>query len=144
MSISIETKLDCDRTVSTEDRFALRRALDSFVTAVNRAEVDAYQQMLLGGAVIEGFSDIPQLKQEFISTLSRRFTGDNNNLMRFPKLKSSYNRFMFHAEGTYEEYRDGILATEGSIELALVKTNDKFQIAKIVFYPRMLLNEENA
>lgn len=141
MSISVETKLDYDRTVNTEDRFAIRKAIDKFVNAVNKCETEMYQNMISDGAIIEGFSDIPQVKQGFITMLSRKFITPGIYFMRFPTLKLSYNRFMYHLEGTFEEFSEGILATEGTIEIALIKNESGFQIIKIVFYPRMMLRD---
>ncbi len=143
MSISAETKLDYDRTVSTEDRFAIRKALDHFVWAVNRGESDIYRAMISDGAIVEGFSDIPQVKSGFITMLSRRFSGDSKSFMRFPQLKLSSNRFMYHMEGTYEDFVDGILATEGTIEISMIKSGENYQFAKIVFFPRMKLKDED-
>ena len=62
--------------------------------------------------------------------------------MRFPKLKLSYAHYLYHLTGTYEEFVDGILATEGTIELALVKSDRGFEFVKIAFFPRMRLAED--
>jgi hypothetical protein len=49
MSISVETKLDFDRSVSTEDRFAIRKAMDFFVSSVNKADKDQYEKIIEAG-----------------------------------------------------------------------------------------------
>jgi hypothetical protein len=79
--------------------------------------------------------------------LSRRFFGDNKRFMRFPELKLSYSRYLFHLVGTYEEFLEGVLITEGTIELSLVKNNndddiEEYQVVRMIFYPRMMLQEE--
>ncbi|MDQ3018371.1 MAG: hypothetical protein M3Q64_00675, partial [bacterium] len=96
-------------------------------------------------AIVEGFSDIPQLKESFATMLSRRFLGDGFRFMRFPELKLSYSRYLYHLVGTYEEFMDGVLVTEGTIELSLVKNGEeRYQIVRLIFYPRMMLQEEIA
>ncbi len=142
MELTTETKLDFDNSVGTEDRFAIRRAIDSFADCANRGEIDALNNMISDSTVIEGFSDIPYMKQQFISVVSRWQGSDRKRIMRFPKLKLFYNRYLYHLTGTYEEFADGILSTEGTIELALVKTDDTFKFVKIAFFPRMRLTEE--
>lgn len=142
MSIPVETKLDFDRSVSTEDRFAIRKAIDSFVRLVNKQAIDESSAMISDGVVVEGFSDIPQVKIGFVSMLKRRFGNQGLRMMRFPELKLSFNQFIYHLEGTYEEFADGVLAIEGTIELSLIKNSDGFQFVKIILFPRMMLNED--
>lgn len=139
--MTTETKLDFDQTVGTEDRFAIRRVLDSFATAANSGDIERLQELISDSTVIEGFSDLPYMKEEFISVVSR-WQGSAKHVMRFPKLKLSYGHYLFHLSGTYEEFVDGILATEGTIELALIKNDRGFEFVKIVFYPRMRLSED--
>ncbi len=143
MSISVQTKLDYDRSVGTEDRFAIRKAMDAFVNMVNHGNKEAYGPMISDGALIEGFSDIPYVKQGFVAMLSRRFKGDGLWLMRFPELKLSFSRYLFQLAGTYEEYADGILVTEGTITISLIKNTTEYQFVRIIFYPRMMLKNEN-
>ncbi len=142
MELITETKLDFDNTVSTEDRFAIRRAIDMFARAANSGETEVLQRMISDSTVIEGFSDLPYVKQQFISVVTRWQKSKKKHVMRFPKLKLSYGHYLFHLTGTYEEFVDNILATEGTIEMALNKTDSGFEFVKIIFYPRMRLSEE--
>ncbi len=142
MQLPTETKLDFDQTVTDEDRFAIRRFVQSFADAENAGDVEKLNQYISDSTVIEGFSDLPYMKAEFISVVSRWSEKKSKRVMRFPKLKLSYSRYLFHLTGTYEEFIDNILATEGTIEMALVKTEDSFQFVKIIFYPRMRLAED--
>lgn len=144
MELVTETKLDFDNTVGTEDRFAIRRAIDAFADCANRGEVEALRSLISDSTVIEGFSDIPYVKQQFISVIERWQNSGRKRIMRFPKLKLSYNRYLYHLVGTYEEFTDNILATEGTIELALIKKDDGFQFVKMAFFPRMRLTDEAA
>lgn len=140
MQMITETKLDFDRTVGDEDRFAIRRTIDAFASAANAGETSVLQNLISDSTVVEGFSDLPYVKQEFISVISR-WKGAAR-IMRFPKLKLTYSRYLFHLTGTYEEFVDNILVTEGTIEMAMIKQGEKFQFVKIIFYPRMRLMEQ--
>ena len=142
MEITTETKLDFDQTVGTEDRFAIRRAIDSFADCANLGDVEKLNSMIADATVIEGFSDLPYVKQEFISVISRWVEQKQNRIMRFPILKLSYSHYLYHLSGTYEQFADNILVTEGTIELAMIKQDDGFKFVKIIFYPRMRLAED--
>lgn len=140
MQLATETKLDFDRTVGDEDRFKIRRTIDSFADAANTSNTETLENLISDSTVIEGFSDLPFVKQEFISVISRWKVG--TRIMRFPKLKLTYGHYLFHLSGTYEEFTDNILATEGTIELDLIKRDEGFQFVRIHFFPRMRLSEE--
>ncbi len=140
MQMTTETLLDFDRSVDTEDRFAIRKVIGKFADAANSGNTIELENLISDSTVVEGFSDLPFMKQEFISVISRWKGGAR--VMRFPKLKLSYNRYLYHLAGTYEEFVDNILVTEGTIELALIKKDEAFQFVKIIFYPRMRLAEE--
>lgn len=142
MELTTETKLDFDHTVSDEDRFMIRRSIDAFANMANKGEIEDLQRMISDSTVIEGFSDIPFVKQEFISTISRWLKSGKIHVMRFPKLKLNYSHYLYHLKGTYEEFVDGILSTEGTIEMAMIKGENGFQFVKIVFFPRMRLSED--
>jgi hypothetical protein len=142
MEIVTETKLDFDSSVNTEDRFNIRRALDAFAKAANTGDVEKLDGMIADATVIEGFSDLPYIKQEFISVVARWATRKQKRLMRFPKLKLSFSHYLFHLSGTYEEFSDNILVTEGTIELAMIKQDDGFKFVKMIFFPRMRLSED--
>lgn len=142
MELTTETKLDFDQTVGTEDRFAIRRAIDAFAKSANTGDIERLNNFISASTVIEGFSDIPYMKQEFISILSRWQGGARKRVMRFPKLKLSYSHYLYHLTGTYEEFVDNILATEGTIEMAMIKTDGGFEFVKIIFFPRMRFAEE--
>lgn len=140
MPMTVETKLDFDRTVDTEDRFVIRRTIAAFANAANSSDVESLEKLISDSTVVEGFSDLPYMKQEFISVISR-WVG-KNRVMRFPKLKLTYSHYLYHLAGTYEELLDNILVAEGTIKLSLIKKDEGFQFVKIVFFPRMRLAEE--
>jgi hypothetical protein len=142
MEMITETKLDFDQTVGTEDRFAIRRAVDAFANAANHNSIEVLSDLISESTVIEGFSDLPYMKQEYISVISRWLKSGRERIMRFPKLKLTYSHYLFHLTGTYEEYIDKILVTEGTIEMAMIKNDNGFQFVKIVFFPRMRLSED--
>lgn len=140
MEMTTETRLDFDYSVDTEDRFKIRRTIDAFAKAANEGETNVLEKLISESTVVEGFSDIPFMKEEFISVIKRWKGGER--IMRFPKLKLSYSHYLYHLSGTYEEFVNKILVTEGTIELALVKRDETFEFVKIIFYPRMRYSEE--
>lgn len=142
MQITTETKLDFDHSVGAEDRFAIRRMVDFFANAANKGLIEELNKLISDSTVIEGFSDLPFVKQEFISIVSRWQGTGRERIMRFPKLKLTYSHYLYHLTGTYEEFLNNVLVTEGTIEMALIKKEDLFQFVKIIFYPRMRLAEE--
>ncbi len=142
MELTTETKLDFDYSVGDEDRFAIRRVLDKFAVSANQGDIAVLDNLISDSTVIEGFSDLPYVKQEFLSILSRRHEKGKKHVMRFPKLKLTYTNYLYHLKGTFEEFVDNILATEGTIELSMIKQDDNFQLVKIAFYPRMRLSED--
>jgi hypothetical protein len=141
MPLALETKLDFDRTVNTEDRFAIRRVLARFIEAINEGHSSVYSGMLSDAAIIEGFSDITQVKEGFVGMLNFRFAGKSRTAA-LPQLKLSYSRYLFHLKGTYEETIDGVLATEGTIEMSLIKDEKSYKIVRIIFYPRMRYSDD--
>lgn len=142
MSLTIETKLDFDRSVSTEDRFAIRKVVDAFVKSVNKSEREEFAPVISDAAIIEGFTDIPYVKEGFVNMLARRFNSNANRFMRFPELKLSYSRYLFQLNGTYEDFDNDVLATEGTITINMIKNDSGYQIVRILFYPRMMLQDE--
>lgn len=142
MSPNKEIILDYDRTVDTEKRFIIRRFLDSFVEAVNAGDRDELQAIISDGITVEGFTDFVILKQNYIGMLLRKFGKSPRNYMRFPILKLTYRNSLYKLNGTYEEFIDNILVTEGTVDLQLITANESYQIIKIKLYPRMKLQDE--
>lgn len=140
MISTAETKLDFDRTVSTEDRFAIRKAISNFVTAINNREAEEYAAMLSDALIVEGFSDIVQVKAGFLTMLKQKFDG-SDRIMQMPQLKLSYSHYLYHLKGNYEEILEGILITEGTIEISLIKEEQNYKVVRIIFYPRMMEHE---
>jgi hypothetical protein len=137
-----ETKLDFDRTVNTEDRFAIRKALATLIDAINSREEAVYSSMLSEAVIVEGFSDFVQVKAGFITMLRQKFKPTNDRVVQMPSLKLSYSHYLYHLEGTYEEILDGILVTEGTIEFSLIKEDEEYKVVRIIFYPRMMLSDD--
>lgn len=142
MTPSKETTLDYDRTVGTEERFAVRRFIDEFVSAVNTGDKEKYNPMISDAASIEGFSDFTALKEGYVDMLSRRFSGSKKDYLRFPLLKLSFHKGVYQLTGTYEEFLDDILVTEGTVEIFIISRDGQYQFAKIKLFPRMKLKED--
>lgn len=137
MKLDTETTLDFDRTVSTEDRFTIRRWIDSVVTALNTGNREVYVPAFSDRLYIEGFADRGISLHEYAAAFEKAAT---RLVARYPMLHLSYQHYLYHLSGTYEEFLDGLLVTEGTVEFALQKLEDEgFTIVRMKFFPRMLM-----
>lgn len=137
-----ETIINSDNSVSTEDRFLIRKFLEDFIEQIAKKEFDKCAQGLDESFVAEGFYDYPVFKKVFLSRLINRAKLPNA-FIRLPQLKVFHVKKIFKLHGTYEEYSENVLVTEGSVDLVLMKFEKTFKILKIVFYPRMLLKDSD-
>jgi hypothetical protein len=137
VKIPIDSKLDFDYSVGTEDRFALRNWFERLVKAINYNDAGDYEPQLSERLSVEGFTPEPLNHETYIRFLKDRVKQKPIRVLRFPELKVRYKHFFYHLVGTYEEFIDGILAYEGTIELAVLKEEDVFKLESIKFYPRL-------
>jgi hypothetical protein len=137
MKISTESKMDFDYSVATEDRFALRKWLEELVDAVNYNDRGVYTERLADNLTVEGFSELPMDRDAYLAYLGGPSGQKATRVIRFPILEIKFKRYLYHLAGTYEEFVDGILSYEGTLEMAIVKQDDMFQLASIKFYPRL-------
>lgn len=136
-----ETIFDFDRTVGTEDRFAIRRFISNCSTLISQANKHDIEALIADGATVSGITEFPLQKKQAVDLFYKKFFGRRHNFISFPKMKLSFNKFMFHLSGSYEEYEEGILSGYGTIELALIKKDEKYQLVDVKFFPRMLKQE---
>jgi hypothetical protein len=142
MSMSLETTLDFNNTVNTEERFEIRKFINEFVKTVNEKNLESSEPFIADGFVAEGLSEFVMQKPQLLGTFYRKFFGRKNNYMWFPKLKLSSANNLYRLDGTYEEYQQGILSTEGDVKIDLKKTeNDSYVLIGMKFFPRMRLIE---
>lgn len=139
MPVVTETVLDYDRSVSIEQRFAVRRFIDDFVSEVNTGKLKQFTKKLAEPLVVEGFEDYALFKNNYVAMLEQKFSSDQRNFLRFPVLKLTLKKSIYYLAGTYEEFTDNILSAEGTIEIKLAKQDESFQFFKIKFFPRMKL-----
>lgn len=137
MAHSVETTLDFDHTVGTEDRFKIRHFMTRFVDAVNNEGKDEIAAVLSPSIIAEGFSNFSLQQPELVEMFYKNFFGRRHNYIAIPKLKLTFNNHLFHLHGDYEEYQEGILSATGTIDFNLVKQEDDYLITSIKFYPRM-------
>lgn len=142
MNNTHETTLDFDNTVTTEERFEMRKFINNFIVSVNDKNQYDVEDDIADGFVAQGISEFIMQKPQLVGTLYRKFFGRKNNYMWFPKLKLTKNKNLFYLYGTYEEYQQGILSTEGDIEMKVTYDSDgKFQFVSWNFFPRMRMVE---
>lgn len=142
MTQASETILDFDHSVGTEDRFAIRRFISDFIDSVNnqgREEVSVYFDK---GVTAQGFNEFPLLGPQLVEMFYKKFFGRRHNYVSLPKVKLTSAKFLYNLSGNYEEYSDGILTTAGTIDIAILKSDDTYKIVNIKFYPRMRAVEQ--
>lgn len=136
----VELTLDFDNSVTTEDRFSIRHFLENFVDVVNNQSQESLEEMISKGATAEGFTEFVLQQPQILEMFYKKFFGRRRSYISFSKLKLTFSNFLFHISGDYEEYSEGILTTAGTIELAIMKTEDGYQVVKLKFYPRMRMS----
>jgi hypothetical protein len=143
MEFTREIKFDFDSSISAEDRFIIRRRLNSFIINVNASDFKKAFDFLDKTLVVSGFTFYAMLKEEYQLSIEKRF-GLNKNLLQsremvIPKIKLFKQvSSKFYLKGDYEEYENKILVAEGGLELEIVKKTDNFIITRINFFPRLL------
>lgn len=142
MNISTESRMEFDYSVATEDRFALRKWLEQLVEAINYNDRGMYTDRLYDNLTVEGFTAQPMGKASYLSWLADRALQHKVHVIRFPTLRIKLKNNLYRLVGTFEEFVDGLLSYEGSIELLVVKTDDNFQLATMKFFPRLRLKED--
>ena len=144
MKISTESKMDFDNSVSTEDRFALRKWLDELVEAVNYNDRGVYGDRLAENLTVEGFTEQPMDRESYLQYLNSRATEPAARIIRFPALQIKFKHYLYPLAGTYEEFVNGILSYEGRVNLAIVKKDGGFQLVSLKFDPRLRVSNENS
>lgn len=136
-----EITLDFDHTVGTEDRFVIRHFVTDFVEAVNNQGKHEVAGFIADSATAEGFSEFALQKPQLVEMFYKKFFGRRHNYISLPKLKLTSSKFLFRLNGNYEEYQEGILSAAGSIDLSVIKQDEKFYLVSMKFYPRMRVSE---
>ena len=137
--LNTESDMRFDASITTEDRFAIRRWLQALVDGLNKSDLTLLEQSCAEELVVEGFNEAVFGKLEYLAYIRQIFSEKNKALIRYPEMAVSYNRYLFDARGTLELFVDGILSMEGTIEFKIQKVDDHFQFMLIKFYPRMML-----
>jgi hypothetical protein len=138
MKLDTESKMDFDRAIGTEDRFALRRWLDKYVSLQNEHNLEAFSELLSDALIVNGFTDMALQKQSYIDFLKPVVFDNPNAVVRYPKLAVAYQGYLYHIRGDFEIYIDGILSSEGEVEFEVVKDDEQYVIVRKNFSPRMM------
>ena len=141
MKLELESKMDFDYSVNTEDRFALRNWFNQMVKEINYNDSGAYLPKLSGTLHVEGFTDEPMEHDDYVAFLARRAGDGHVRVMSYPELKVSARFNRFSLKGTFEEVVDGVLAAEGTIETVVGKEDGEFKLWWQMFYPRLRVQD---
>lgn len=137
--IDTESKMDFDRTLSTEERFAFRKWFQEFIHAQNSGNEGELGLYLADMLKVEGFLPESMGPAQYAEFLIDRSSQDKKFVTRYPSMKVSFRHFLFHMRGTFEGYTDNILSHEGTIEVTVVKQEEGFKLLYQKFYPRLMV-----
>ena len=141
MKLDVESKMDFDYSVNTEDRFALRNWFNQMVKEINYNDPGAYLPKLSQTLHVEGFTDEPMEHDDYVAFLARRAGDGHVRMISYPELTVSARFNRFSLKGTFEEVVDGVLAAEGTIETVVGKEDGEFRLWWQMFYPRLRVQE---
>ncbi len=139
MKLDTESKMSFDRSIGTEERFALRRWFDSLVETQNNHNLEEFGALLSDALVVDGFTDIHLRKQSYLDFLKPVIFENKTATVRYPNISFSCKGYLYHVRGDFEIYIDGILSCEGEIEIELVKNDEAYMVARKTFSPRMMM-----
>ncbi len=139
--LSTECEIKFDYSVSTEDRFAVRRWFQALVDSQNKSDLSLFIDSCAEDLIAEGFAEAALTKAELVKFMKQVHAG-KQVLMRYPKLAIGYNRYLYTMEGDLEMYVNGILSMDGTFESRVRRDEEtnKFQFVWIKFYPRMIVS----
>ena len=137
--VDTESIIKFDYSVSTENRFAVRKWLQRFVDEQNTRGMGVWESALTEKVLIEGFTDEPLTRDAFVDFMKQIHKAGQQITVRFPQLTISYNRFLYDVHGTMELYIEGVLSLEGTFESRVSEVEEVFQFAWFKLYPRMAL-----
>lgn len=133
--LNLESRMDFNRSVGTEDRFALRSWIEKLIEVLNQSNPTIWEEMLAPEFTVEGLLDRPLSRSAFVEFLKTEFDRGMFAL-RFPDLKIHWAGAYFTASGTYESFTDGVLSFQGEVELRIIKDEETFALVEEKLYPR--------
>lgn len=137
--LDLESKMDFDRSVGTEDRFALRRWFGRFVELLNQTNPDFWLDIFSSDLAVAGFTDAPLDCTGFMNYLKAE-NEIGEYAARFPELKVGFQDGTFKLKGTFESFSDKVLLADGSIALEIVKDEaGQFRVTSIELEPRFIV-----
>lgn len=89
--------------------------------------------------IVEGYYEYPMDHETYLQFLKRRSKQKVVRVIRFPELKIQFKQYNYYISGTYEEFSDGILSYEGTIEMVIGTEESVFQLLSMKFFPRLRL-----
>ncbi len=137
LRIPTDSRMDFDHSISTEHRFALRNWLDDFILAVNNNDEPLYAQMLVPNFVASGFIDTKMDHALFLTFLATPLVKKKVRIMRLPELQIKFQKNVYKVSGTFEQFIDGIMSDEGTIEIRIAPVEESFLMEEIEFFPRL-------
>lgn len=132
--IDTQSKLDFDRSIGTEDRFAIRGWFERLVARLNQTNPQLWKEGLGEGLIVSGLTPKVMDRKNFLLFLGSQFQlGDYT--VRYPLLKVQFRNGSFRFRGTFESFTNGILTCSGDVTLTVVKQEDGFYLTTHIVDP---------
>lgn len=135
VKLDVQSKIDFDRSIGTEDRFNLRKWFGKLVEVLNQSNPQIWDEVLATDLVVTGFLDEEMDRSEFETYLTRQFE-EGDFVIRYPGLKATFRVGEFILTGNLESFVDGVLTCAGDVELRVVKHEDNFVLQVQNLSPR--------
>ncbi|GEM_PF-2203631 len=144
MKLDTESKMKFDSSISTEDRFALRKWFQKFIDFQNEENIEALLVLAASEVVITGFTKHSMDYETWAAFHERRALSEDIYTTRYPEVLFTFAKNRYRVSGSYEEYKNYQLVLEGIIDITIEKINNVFQLCNQTVYPRLIVRQQES
>lgn len=138
--LAIESKIDFDYSVGTEDRFALRNWFEDCIRAQNAANATEILGSLDEALAVEGLSETKISYDDAAGYIKKACQKSVRITLHYPNVRVSFKGVLFVLQGSFEGYYKGLLSYDGTFEARVMKQNESFKIVYVKVYPRFMMS----
>jgi hypothetical protein len=142
MKLDTESKMKFDSSIGTEDRFTIRKWFQRFIDFCNTGDVESLMVFFAPNCEFTGWSRRPMDCEQLIAYFERRNMSDVNYCVRYPELEFRLRGGIYRVTGSFEEYRNGALCMEGSVDIRITQPSRVYQLVGHTFYPRLIVRDD--
>lgn len=138
--INLDFKFTFDYTLTTEERFSLRKWLEKFVYALNYGNLDEVADFLDVGFGNVGLTEYSKLgKQEFVNFVVENRIPSGFLWYRFSEIKTKKKNGIFLLNGSMEVLNEKMLLLEGEMvgEVLFFENDSCFRLLNLELSPRL-------